>query len=217
MPYTCGAPDCGSYYGCERCIRLACEAVLKQVSSNPVATERLPALIQSVVQCSPRYVKHLTARVKEQLRLHEGLWYDTTAWCIKRLEESVDCVDVVEFLKGHEVDTPTIILAEIKKQIAAGRPELIEVQRCKRYTVRAKTTLNAYDAESLRRAIRKADCKGLDLRDVMMEYKDACRDLYAMADTVVEIDGRIYYSQAARTGPDPQIRELFGLPPTVTQ
>lgn len=215
MPYTCGASDCGTYYDCEMCIRLACEAVVKNVSVSPVEDKDLPGRIQTVLSCAPRYIQNLTARVKAQLRNHNGRWYDVATWCIAQLENSVDCIDLARFLKAEQVSSAPVVLADIKRRIGAGRTNLIEVQRRETYTVRAKTALNAYDAESLRRAIMKADCQGLSLRDVMMEYGEACKDLYTMSDSVVEIDGRVYYSSAAQNGPKPDIRELFGLPRTV--
>ena len=176
----------------------------------------MPDLVQRVVRCAPRYVPGLTVRTKQQLKQDGDLWYDVTTWSIKKLEKSVDCVEVLPFLAQHRVEAPAVVLADVKRRIAAGRTKLIEVLRKDCYTVRAKTALNAYDAASLRCAILKADCQGLDLRDVMMEYKEACRDLYAMSETVVEINGRVYFSEAAKAGPDPDTRELFGLSRAVT-
>jgi hypothetical protein len=196
------------------CIRIACEAVVKNVSVSPVQNNRLTDRIQNVLRCAPRYLPSLTLRVKEQLRAHNNQWYDVASWCVAQLENSVDCIDLARFLEENHVASAAVVGADIKRRIGAGRTNLIEVQRRKTYTVRAKTALNAYDAASLRRAIMKADCEGLSLRDVMMEYEEACKDLYDMSDSVVEIDGRVYYSSAAQSGPDPDLRELFGLPRT---
>ena len=168
------------------------------------------------MQCAARYVPNLTSRVKAHLRVRKNVWYDIASWCIAELENSVDCIDVLAFLRAQKIPSPAVVMASIKHRIASGRASLIEVQRTDVYTVRAKTALNAYDSASLRRAILNADCQGIALRDVMMEYEDACRDLYAMSSTVIEIEGRVYFSEVAHTGPNPEIRALFGLGPAPT-
>ena len=212
MPYTCGASDCGGYYSCRECIAVACEAVERCAAANPAPEARLPDLVQATLECKPRYVAKLVDELKGRLRLVDGHWCDAVTWCTRMLEKATDCVVVADFLRRHGVRAAPVVAAEIKSRIATGRAKLVEVQGTTAYTVRAATKLNAYDARSLKAAIINADCQGLNLRDVMKEYPGACRDLYSMADIVVEIGDRIYYSPAARAGPNPDVRELFGLP-----
>ena len=213
VPYTLrcpGAKTCGGYFNCECCINLAADAVAHEVGRRrEVPLDSLSELVERVVGCNSRYTETIKNRLKDKTRILNDAVVPIKTWCSVQLGLEKDPVVVVDWLA--ERGLPESLASELGRMSEIGNVNFFRMQT-KPLVVRARTTHNAHNIETLEIQVRKAGPTGIKLAHLFKEYELACADIVAARDRIAIVGNRAYTTEVA-SPPNDWLCSIFGITP----
>lgn len=213
VPYTLRCPDaktCGGYFDCDCCINLAADAVAHEVGRRrEVPLGALSELIERIVGCNSRYTQTIKTRASVKTRVLNDAVVSIKTWCAAKLGLEKDPVVVVDWLAERGI--PGSLAPELGRMSETGNVNFFRIQT-KPLVVRARTTHNAHNIETLEFQVRKAGSTGIELAHLFKEYEHACADIVAAPDRIAIVGNRAYTTEVASPADD-WLCSIFGITP----